>query len=340
MNKLKTNKIILLGCVSLVIMLFIGGNKHGIINKDKAVPEFIFRYAENQSADYPTTLGAYYFADLVREKTNGKVEIKVYYSEQLGDQNAAIEQLQIGSIDFARVSLSPLAEISGSLNLLQLPYLYRDDEHMWKVLDNDIGDRFLSTLDGSGLVGLSWYGAGARSFYTSKVEIKSLEDLKGLNIRVQESSLMMDMIKALGANPTPMPFGEVYYGLQAGIVDGAENNWPSYESTLHYQVAKYFFLDEHTRVPEIQLMSQKTLDRLPENYVEIIRECAIESAKFEREEWAKREKLSEMRVIQHGVIAVSISHEEITKFQQACKPLYEKYAKDHLDLIDEIINHY
>lgn len=335
-NKTLFARFIVFGIISLLLILI----KYSLMKNDGVRPEFIFRYAENHSADYPTTLGAYYFADLVKEQTGGKIEIKVYHSEELGDQNSIIEQLQIGSVDFGRVSLSPLAELLSSLNVLQLPYLYRDDEHMWKVLDNDIGQYFLSTLEDWDMMGLSWYGAGARSFYTAQIEIKSLEDLKGLNIREQESSLMEDMIKILGANPTPMPFGEVHFGLQTGQIDGAENNWPSYESTLHYQVAKYFFLDEHTRVPEVQLMSQKTMARIPDEYKEIIKNCALQSAIYERGEWAKREKLSEERMQEEGVIISAISPQENLRFHNACKPLYKKYAYNYLDLVEEIINHY
>ena len=216
---------------------------------EENVPEFVLTYAENQAEDYPTTQGAYRFAELVKQRTGGKVEILINAEGILGDERTVIEQLQFGGVDFARVSLSPLSEFVPELNVLQLPYLYTGAEHMWKVLEGEIGDSFLGSFEGSSLVALSWYDAGARNFYNSVRPIEKLEDMKGLTIRVQESELMSDSIRVLGAVPKQMAYGEVYSGLQTGEIDGAENNWPSYESTRHYEVARYYTIDEHTRVP-------------------------------------------------------------------------------------------
>jgi len=300
-------------------------------------PEFVFRYAENQAKDYPTTQGAYKFAEIVEQKTNGRIKIEVYYGAQLGDEKSVMEQMQFGGIDFARVSLSPLAEFAKQLNVLQLPYLYRDSAHMWKVLEGPIGDQFKNGLGESKLVGLSWYDSGSRNFYNSKKPITKLEDLKGMKIRVQENQMMMDMIKAIGAQPTPMAYGEVYSALQTGVIEAAENNWPSYESTSHYEVAKYFVLDEHTRVPELQIASKATMDKLSAEDQKIIKEAAVESAKFERQAWAEREKTSEKKVRDAGCQITELSAEEKAKFQEAVKPLYEKYAKDYMDIVNKII---
>lgn len=299
-------------------------------------PEFVFRYAENQPQDYPTTQGAYKFAELVKEKTNGRIDVQVYHGAQLGDEKSVIEQLQFGGIDFTRVSLSPLAEFSKELNVLQLPYLYRDGAHMWKVLEGEIGDQFLTGVESSGMIGLSWYDAGARNFYNSQREVKSLDDMKGLKIRVQESEMMMDMVKALGAEPTPMAYGEVYSSLQTGVIDGAENNWPSYESTSHYEVAKYFCIDEHTRVPEMQLVSKMTMDKLTPEDQQIIRDCAKESALYERELWAAREKESEEKVKAGGAVITELTPEVKQSFQDAVAPLYEKFAADYMDIVNKI----
>lgn len=299
-------------------------------------PEFVFRYAENQPQDYPTTQGAYKFAELVKEKTNGRIDVQVYHGAQLGDEKSVIEQLQFGGIDFTRVSLSPLAEFSKELNVLQLPYLYRDGAHMWKVLEGEIGDQFLTGVESSGMIGLSWYDAGARNFYNSQREVKSLDDMKGLKIRVQESEMMMDMAKALGAEPTPMAYGEVYSSLQTGVIDGAENNWPSYESTSHYEVAKYFCIDEHTRVPEMQLVSKMTMDKLTPEDQQIIRDCAKESALYERELWAAREKESEEKVKAGGAVITELTPEVKQSFQDAVAPLYEKFAADYMDIVNKI----
>lgn len=299
-------------------------------------PAMVLRYAENQVQDYPTTKAAYEFAKMVEAKTNGRIKIEVYYGAQLGDEKSVLEQMQFGAIDFARVSLSPLAEFSKSLNVLQLPYLYRDADHMWKVLDGSIGDDFLKSVSPSGLIGLSWFDAGARNFYNSKRPIKTLADLKGMKIRVQESQQMMDMIQALGANPTPMAYGEVYSALQTGVVDGAENNWPSYESTSHYEVAKNYVLDEHTRVPEMQMCSAITWKKFSADDQKIIKEAAIESAKIERKLWAERETTSENKVKAAGCVITQLDPGEKAKFQAAMTPLYKKYGAGYEDIIAKI----
>ena len=300
-------------------------------------PDFVLTYAENQAEDYPTTQGADKFAELVKEKTEGKVEILVNAGGSLGDEKSVIEQLQFGGIDFARVSISTVAEYIPKLNVLQMPYLYTGADHMWKVLEGPIGDDFLNSFDGSGLIALSWYDAGARSFYNSIKPIEKLEDIKGMTIRVQESELMSDTVRALGAVPVPMIYGEVYSGLQTGKVDGAENNWPSYESAGHYEVAKYFTVDEHSRVPEVQIASTYTWNKLPEEYREIIRECAQESAWYERSQWKARESISRQRVETKGCVITQLSPEEKLRFQQAVMPLYEKYCAEYVDIIDEIV---
>lgn len=298
--------------------------------------KMVLRYAENQAQDYPTTQAAYKFAELVEQKTNGKIHIDVYHGGQLGDEKAVIEQLQFGAIDFTRVSLSPLSEFEKSLNILQLPYLYKDAAQMWRVLDGPIGDQFLNSMEKNNLVGLSWFDAGARNFYDSKRPITKLEDLKGLKIRVQESQLMMGMVSALGANPTPMAYGEVYSGLQTGVIDGAENNWPSYDSVSHYEVAKYYVLDEHTRVPEMQMVSKITWDKFSDEEKAIIRECAKESAQLERQLWAEKEKSSEEKVRAAGCVITELEPGEKEKFQAAMQPLYTQFGAGYEDLIKQI----
>lgn len=314
-------------------------NKESSESKANAnrVPEFVFTYAENQATDYPTTQGAYKFAELVKEKTNGRIEIMVVEDGESGDEKSVIEQLQFGGIDFARVSLSPLSELVPKLNVLQMPYLYTGAEHMWKVLDGDIGDEFMASFDGSNMVALSWYDAGARNFYNSKRPVTSLEDIKGLKIRVQESELMINMIEALGAKPVPMAYSEVYSSLQTGAIDGAENNLPSYESTKHYEAAKYYTIDEHSRVPELQLAAKAVWDKLSSKDQAVIKQCAKESALYERELWAEREKLSEERVKAVGSEIIKLSAKEKAEFQKAVSPVYEKFCAEFMDIVDAII---
>ncbi len=194
----------------------------------------VLRLAETHPKGYPTELGDEEFARLVKERSGGRIVIEVYPGSQLGEEKAVIEQVQFGAIDLTRVSISPLASFVPKLNAFQMPYLYRDSDHMWKVLKGDIGKELLASLEPFGFIGLGWFDGGARSFYNSKKPVRTPADLKGLKIRVQESELMMGLVRAFGAVPTPMPYGEVYSGLQTGVIDGAENNPPSYFSASHY----------------------------------------------------------------------------------------------------------
>lgn len=305
--------------------------------KEENVPEYVFTYAENQAQDYPTTLGAVKFAEMVEERTDGRIRILVYAEGVKGTESDVIRQMKFGGIDFARVSLSQLAEYIPKMNVLQMPYLYTDSEHMWQVLDGGIGVSFLSYAGEYGLVGLSWYDAGARSFYTSKKPITCLEDIEGMRIRVQESDMMADMVEALGASAVKLSYAEVYSGIERGIVDGAENNWPSYESMDHDEVAKYFTVDEHTRVPEMQICSEKTWEKLSEEDKKIILECARESALYERQLWQERENASRQTAILRGAEVIELSAEEKKRFQTAMQGVYEKYCGDDMDIIDRII---
>lgn len=308
----------------------------GLRRQKAAVPEYVFNYAENQAENYPTTQGAYYFADLVKERTGGRIEILIHSGAELGTESEVLRQMRYGGIDFARVSISQLAEVVPDMNILQLPYLYRDEEHMWKVLDSEIGEHFLKIPEESGLVGLSWYGAGVRNFYTTKKAITCLEDLKGMVIRVQESQLMSDMVEALGASAAQIAYGDVYSSLEQGNVDGAENNWPSYESMRHYEVAKYYTLDEHARVPEMQIISQHTWDRLSPEDQEIVRACAQESSLLERELWAERVNESREAAVAGGAQIIEISDQEKERFRKAMEKVYNKYAREHADIIRQI----
>lgn len=328
-------KAVFLLVLAAVLMTACSG-RNGNETEDR-IPEYVFTYAENQAQDYPTTQGGLKFAELVKERTNGRIVIQVNAEGILGDEKTVIEQMQFGGVDFARVSLSPLAEFVPKLNVLQMPYLYTGREHMWAVLDGEIGDDFLNSFDGSDLVALSWYDAGARNFYSSAKPIRSLEDMKGLNIRVQESELVEGMIRALGANPVPMAYDKVYSALQTGVIDGAENNWPSYESTNHYEVAKYYTIDEHNRVPELQLVSQATWDKLTKEDQAVIRQCAQESSLYERKLWEEREQTSEKRVRAAGCEVVELPAEEKARFQEAVTSMYGEYCAEYVDIIDAIV---
>lgn len=307
------------------------------LKKEEPVPEYIFTYAENQSADYPTTLGGQYFADLVEERTNGRIQILVQHSGARGAESEVVSQLKYGGVDFARLSLSELTEYITELSVLHLPYLYHDSDHMWKVLDGEIGERFLSMMSKTELIGLSWYDAGARNFYTTEKAITCLEDIEGMTIRVQESNMMADVVECLGGVAHKEDYAQVYSLLERGKVQGAENNWPSYVSASHYEVTKYYTIDEHTRVPEIQVCSRHTWEKLTKEDQEIIIECAKESAIYQRQLWKEQEAEAKKTAIASGTEVIELTEEEKQKFREAVMPVYEKYCGQYRELIEEII---
>lgn len=306
--------------------------------EEKQTPELILRYADNQPEDYPTTVAAEYFAQLVEERTHGRICIRVYCNGELGDESRVLEQVQFGGIDMSRVSMGTLADYYPDIEVLSLPYLYHDADHMWRVLESAIGDSFLSSSRQAGIIGLSWYDAGARSFYTRE-QITCLEDLRGMKIRVQESDLMGRMVECLGAVPVEIQYGDVYSALQTGKIDGAENNWPSYESTGHFEAAPYYFLDEHSRLPEMQIISTVAWDKIAaidEDYCTIVKQCAKESAIYERELWRQREEDSEKRVRELGGIVTELDEDELVKFREAVRPLYDSCSEEMKGIIQRI----
>lgn len=317
-----------------VLLLFIAGCTQ--VSKD--YPELILRYADNQPKDYPTTQAAEYFAQLVEERTEGNVVIRVYCNGELGDENSVMEQVQFGGIDFTRVSLGTLSELMPEFEVLQLPYLYDDAEHMWRVLDGEIGEDFLESTRKVGIVGLSWFDAGARSFYT-RTPVLSLADLQGMTIRVQESGFMSRVVELLGATPVQIAYGDVYSALQTKKIDGAENNFPSFAATGHYEAAPFLILDEHSRLPEMQIMSAVTLERvaeIDEAYVQIIQECARESALYERKLWQETEEEAGEQVKSLGCVVTELTKEQLEEFRTAVQPLYESYAEEEKKVILKI----
>lgn len=299
-------------------------------------PEFVLTYADNQPENYPTALGAKKFAQRVEERTQGRIIIQTKFGGEYGSEEEVYQQMTFGGIDFARLSLSSLADELPPLNVLQLPYLYQDSNHMWRILDGDIGDAFLQVFEQKELVGLSWYDAGARSFYSSTRPIRSPADMQGLTVRVQDSQIVMDMVKLLGATPVTLPYSDVYSAFETGLIDAAENNWSSYEAMDHYKVAKYYTVDEHSRVPEVQLASSKTWAKLSEEDQAIISECAKESSRYERKLWAQWETSARPTVIGKGCEEIILSQEALAQFREIVQPLYQKYCGDYMDVIDQI----
>ncbi|GHF52901.1 TRAP transporter substrate-binding protein [Seohaeicola zhoushanensis] len=286
--------------------------------------ERTLRSSDTHPDGYPTVEAVKAMGKILEEKTGGKLCIEVFHSAQLGQEKDTIEQTQFGVIDMNRVSLGPFNNMIPETQIPSLPYIFRSTEHMHKVMDGPIGEEILAAFSDHDLVGLAFYDAGSRSFYNSQKPINSMADLSGMKFRVMQSDLFVDMVGALGANATPMPYGEVYSSIQTGVIDGAENNYPSYESSGHFEVAKYLTLDQHLIVPEILAMSKKTYDSLSADEQAAVRAAAKESVLVMRDLWAAREKASEDKVRAAGVEV--ITDIDKTPFIEAMVPVYQKYV--------------
>lgn len=312
--------------------------------KDAKVPapkpetgQLVFRMADYWPSDYPPVLGNKEFARLVEERSKGKLKINVYADAVLGDEKSVIEQVQLGGIDFARVNSAPLVGVSSRLGVLCMPFLFRNSSHLWNVLLGPIGDELLDSLMVGGINGLAYYDSGARSFYT-KTPISNVSELEGLKIRVQYNEIFANFIKHLGAEPVPMNFGEVYNAFQKDEIDGAENNWSSYYISGHYKLASHYFVDEHTRNPEVVIASSKVMGKLSPEHQKIIISSAKDSVKFQQNAWNTHEEKSEEAIKKSGVSIVKISDADREEIQKAVAPMYEQYGKEYKDLIKRIQN--
>jgi len=284
---------------------------------------------------YPTVEAVKHMGKLLDERSKGKIKINVFHSAQLGQEKDTIEHTRFGVIDMNRINMAPFNNLIPATNIPSLPFIFRSVAHMRKVMDGPIGDSILAEFEKHGLVGLAFYDSGARSFYNSKQPIKTPADMKGMKIRVQQSDMFISLVSALGANATPMNFGEVYSGLQTKLIDGAENNWPSYESTKHFEVAKFYSQTEHSLSPEVLVMSKKTFDKFSADEQKMIKAAAKESVIKMRELWDAREKASEAKVRAGGA---QVNTVEKQPFIDAMKPVYEKFVKDQAmkDLVAKI----
>ncbi|MFN4169418.1 MAG: TRAP transporter substrate-binding protein [Pannonibacter phragmitetus] len=286
--------------------------------------ETTLRSSDTHPDGYPTVEAVKAMGKLLEERTGGKLCIEVFHSAQLGQEKDTIEQTKFGVIDMNRVSMGPFNNLVEETKVVSLPYIFRSVDHMHKVMDGPIGEEILTAFEPHGYVGLAFYDGGSRSFYNAKKPIETIDDLKGMKVRVMQSDIFVDMMSALGANATPMPYGEVYSSIQTGVIDGAENNWPSYESSGHFEVAGYYTLDEHLIVPEVLVMSKASWDKLSAEDQAAIRQAAKDSVPMMREMWQAREKASEDKVRAAGATVVT----DIDKqpFIDAMKPVYEKHV--------------
>jgi len=275
--------------------------------------------------DYPNSRGLDRWGELVAQRTDNRIRMRTFHSAQLGQQDEAIQQLRLGAIDFANFNLSPLNNLVPETQVLTLPFIFRDVPHVHRTVDGPVGEELARLIEQRlNMVVVSWFDAGARSMFTRNRQVRTPADMQGLKIRVQTSDLWVDLIRALGANATPLPFGEVYTALQTGVIDGAENNWPSYESQRFFEVARFFSTTEHSNVPEIVVVAKGRWDRLSPSDREILRTAAREAATHQRALWAEREKISRDRVIAAGAVVTEIT--DRAPWQALMAPLYDKYA--------------
>jgi tripartite ATP-independent transporter DctP family solute receptor len=284
-----------------------------------------FRAADIQPDDYPTVQALRYMSEMLSKNSNGKFSIKVYSKSALGNEKDTIEQTKLGAIAMARVNVAPMNNICASTMVPTMPFLFRSTEHMRKVLDGPIGEEILKDCEAQGFIGLAFYDSGARSIYTVKKPIKSIADARGLKVRVQQSDLWVSLLESMGANATPMPYGEVYTALKTGLVDAAENNYPSYESSRHFEVAKYYNKTEHSMAPEMIVFSKRIWDTLSADDQKQIRSAAKESVGYMRNLWDEREAKSLAIVKAAGSEIVEVDK---SSFQTAMKPVYDKFLKD------------
>ncbi|MGE4585289.1 MAG: TRAP transporter substrate-binding protein [Sphaerochaeta sp.] len=319
--------------VCLVLLLATTLFAQGGTETKSAGPAVVkFKLAENQPANNPISKGMLMFADLVKQKTNGSVLIDVYLDAQLGNESETIDQVQIGSLDFARVNTSALASTADEVGVFTLPYIFTSTDQKYKVLDGSIGQSVMESLKKYGIIGLEFWEAGSRNFYSTKKPIKSLADMKGLKVRVQPSEVAIKMVELLGGAATPMAYGEVYQGLQTGVIDAAENDFVSYYTSGHYEVAKYFSLDGHMAPPAVLLMSQKAWDKLDDSQKQAVRDAAKEAAVWQRQAMMDFQNESRAKVEEAGCQIFEVDSKE---FQNAVSPMYDMYPQ-YKTIIEQI----
>ena len=279
---------------------------------------------------YPNTVAMDQFVAEVNEKTEGRVTAEVFHSGTLGSQPDAIEQTRNNALQFANFNMGPMGEIVPATNVLSLPFIFTDIDHMHKVMDGEIGQQFSDALAAEGLVALSWFDSGSRSFYNTKKAITQPADMDGMKFRVMNNSLFVDMVDSLGGNATPMAYSEVFQALKTGVIDGAENNYPSFESSNHYEVAKFYSITDHLIIPECLCVSTEAWEALSDADKEVVRQAAINAAATQRELWAARELESRAKVEASGVTVNEV--QDKGAFQAAMAPVYEGFLANNPDL--------
>lgn len=284
----------------------------------------VIKLAHGLDMSHPVHKAMQFMADRLREKSGGMLTVDIYPSQQLGSERECLELLQIGSVGMTKVSAGALENFVPSMKVFGLPFLFRDEAHRFEVLESSIGEELLEASVSKRLKGLVFYDAGSRNFYTQK-PVRTPDDLKGLKIRVMESQTAVNMVKNLGGSPTPIAWGELYTALQQGIVDGAENNLPSFYLSYHYEVCKYYIVDEHTALPDVLMISTIVWNKLSEQEKKWLEEAARESAVYEKKIWKEAEEHALEKIKEEGV---EVIYPEKEAFRERVQPMYEAFMQD------------
>jgi tripartite ATP-independent transporter DctP family solute receptor len=303
----------------------------------QAQDSMVMKAADVHPLGYPTVEAVVRMGQKLEEATDGRLSIEMFPSMQLGGEKEMIEQAQIGALQFARISVGPVGTIVDELNVFNMPFVFRDVDHMRKVIDGPIGDELLAKISDNPqtrLIGLAWMDAGARSVYNKVRPIHSVEDLQGLKIRMMGNPIFVDTMNALGGNGIAMGMDQVYNALQTGVVDGAENNPPSYDSFGHYPIANHYSLTEHLIIPEILVFSRRTWEELSEEDQELIMRLAKEAQQEQRVLWDARVEESMQKIKEAGVEVITF--DDKTPFQEAVKPVWDKYGANYAELVERI----
>ncbi|OON90301.1 MAG: hypothetical protein ATN33_03360 [Epulopiscium sp. Nele67-Bin001] len=314
-------------------LLFVGCGYEEVI-EEEPVEVIHMRLADTMTGDYPAAAGAVEFARLVNERSEGRIQIDIYADGVLGgDEIAYVDQLEFGGIDMARVNIANMSEYEPALNLLQMGFLYDDEQHLHRVIDSEIGVEMLAMLEDHGFIGLAIYEAGYRHFYAT-VPIESIDDLKGMKMRIPYNQLMVDTVTALGAVAVPLAFGDVHNSIRIGLVDAAGNNFSSYVQSAHYDVAPYISLSGHTTLPDLLMCSKVVFDQLSEEDQLLIRQAALDSVPYQRELYSELEAVAIAELVRLGVDIIEL--EDRDAFAETVKPVYEQYMVGYEDFVERI----
>lgn len=295
-----------------------------------------FRLASGQSENYVTNQACIHFCDLVAERTNGMVIIKPYFDHALGTEDEMLEQCRFGGIDFVRVSAAGASKYAPQLTALQMPYEYLSDEHLFRVLDGDIGRTALHSLYASDLDGLTYFYAGFRCFFSTQKVLDSLDDMNGLTLRVSSSSYMTDLVRQWGAQAISLSGSDLAAALRSGEIDGAEDNLPAYVDSGYYQLAPYWVYDRHTYNADVLIASRSSMEQLTVEQRSIVSECAAEAAQWQREHWINAEVRAMMHASRSGCYMALMDSDEADRFRAAAQPLYENLTEEQQNIVEAI----